>query len=558
MLSRRAAFILSLVIVGVCYLNSLPNDFVFDDAAIVGSNPAIRSISPIHFLKSSYWTQQQAEGIYRPFTIFSLSLDYALWHRWAGGFRLTNLTLHAINGFLVFLLCCSFSGEGIIPVAAMLIYIVHPAHTEAVTSIVGRSELFSACFFMGAWLLFRNGRTFWSAVLFFLALLSKENAIVLPAILLLETVGAVYDRAHSTSSDESAVIDRAYRLGAMLGVAISYVALRYSVLGSIGIPVSAQYMSGHLTYFERLVTSGRVFIQYLILIFFPVNLAGDYDFNAIPIARFSSLDAWLGLVLILAIVLGAVWYRRRNWALTFSILFAFVVFMPSSNWILPISVLMAERFLYLPLVGVSIALAIAFDALKDPRHRKLITVGGLASAIVLCNSHDYIRRNNFTFFANMVRIVPNSAKARLGYGYALFQAGRNDEAASQLEAGLRIIPDYPELLTTLAMTKIHANSCSQAWPLLNRAIQLDPEHPDTHRRMGDCYFKEGKLQEAEAMYRQALERMPYPDAMLYVMWGRSLEDTGQTKSAVAAFERAALIEPDNVFIKRKLESLKAQ
>jgi len=266
----------------------------------------------------------------------------------------------------------------------------------------------------------------------------------------------------------------------------------------------------------------------------------------------------LGLVLILAIVLGAVCYRGRNWALTFSILFAFVVFMPSSNWILPISVLMAERFLYLPLVGVSIALAIAFSALKDPTHRKLIAAGGLAGAIVLCNSHDYIRRNDFTFFANMVRVVPNSAKARLGYGYALLQVGRNDEAASQLEAGLRIIPDYPELLTTLAMTKVHANNCTQAWPLQNRAIQLDPEHPDTHRRMGDCYFKEGKLQEAEAMYRQALERMPYPDAMLYFMWGRSLEDTGQTKSAVVAFERAALIEPDNAFIKSKLDSLRSQ
>src|SRR6478752_3143149 len=119
MLSRRAAFILSLVIVGICYLNSLPNDFVFDDTAIVGSNPAIRSISPIQFLKSPYWTQQQYEGIYRPFTIFSLSLDYALWHRWAPGFRLTNLALHAINGFLVFLLCTSLVGEGMIPIAAM-------------------------------------------------------------------------------------------------------------------------------------------------------------------------------------------------------------------------------------------------------------------------------------------------------------------------------------------------------------------------------------------------------------------------------------------------------
>src|SRR5258708_29048291 len=170
MVSNRIAFIIALVIVGICYLNSLPNDFVFDDGSIVGSNPAIRTISPIQFLKSPYWSKQQYEGIYRPFTVFSLSVDYAIWKRWAPGFRLTNLGLHAINGFLLFLLCTSLAGAGIVPLAAMVIYLVHPVHTEAVTSIVGRSELFAAAFFMLAWLLFRRGKILWPAVLFSLAL----------------------------------------------------------------------------------------------------------------------------------------------------------------------------------------------------------------------------------------------------------------------------------------------------------------------------------------------------------------------------------------------------
>src|SRR5262245_421055 len=170
--SHRAAFIVSFVLVALCYLNSLPNDFVFDDAPIVASNPVIRTISPMQFLKSPYWTAQQYEGIYRPFTIFSLSVDYAIWKRWPAGFRLTNLALHAVNGFLLFLLCTSVVGEGIIPFAAMVIYLVHPVHTEAVTSIVGRSELFATFFLLSAWLLFRCGRTFWPSVLFALALLS--------------------------------------------------------------------------------------------------------------------------------------------------------------------------------------------------------------------------------------------------------------------------------------------------------------------------------------------------------------------------------------------------
>jgi len=175
--------------------------------------------------------------------------------------------------------------------------------------------------------------------------------------------------------------------------------------------------------------------------------------------------------------------------------------------------------------------------------------------VVLCNSHDYTRRNDFTFFKNMAAVEPNSAKARLGYGYALLQAGRRDEAAKQFEAGLKILPDYPELLTTLAMTRINDEGGGQAWPLLNRALEINPAHADTHRRMGDCYFREGKLREAESMYRQAIEGMPYPDSMLYFMWGRSLEDTGQKESAIAAYQHGELIDPGNSLIKAKLSSL---
>lgn len=548
MFSKRGAFIVSCLLVALCYVNSLPNDFVFDDAPIVSSNPAIRTISPIQFLRLPYWTQQQYAGIYRPFVIFSLSIDYAIWKHWAPGFRLTNLALHAINGFLVFLITESLLGAGIVPFAAMVVYVVHPVHTEAVTTIVGRSELFAACFLLAAWLLFRQGRIAWAGLLFLLALLSKENAIVLPAILVL-------DMWLFSPSEK-----RGWRrLAPIMFIAFAYLALRFYVLGGLGIPISAQYMQGHVRYFDRLLTSGRVFIKYLAIVFYPLNLAGDYDFNAIPIAKYTDWDAWAGLFLIGTAIAAAIYlYWRRTWIAAFGICFALIAFIPSSNWILPISVLMAERFLYLPLVGVALLAAVSFSHIQDQRLARLAGIGLVITAIVLCNSHDYIRRNDFAFFKNMVRVVPNSAKARLGYGFALIKAGRNDEAARELEAGLRIIPDYPELLTTLALAKTTPNSCVNAWPLLKRAIEIDPAHADTHRRMGDCYFKEGRIREAESMYRQAAETIPNPDAMLYFMWGQSLEIIGDNVKAIATYDRAALIEPENMVIQQRLNALKAK
>jgi tetratricopeptide (TPR) repeat protein len=299
-----------------------------------------------------------------------------------------------------------------------------------------------------------------------------------------------------------------------------------------------------------------VFTKYAAMILYPLNLAGDYDFNAIPIATFTSFDAWFGLLLVALIIAAAMYsYHRGNRAVTFGLSFALIAFLPSSNWIMPISVLMAERFLYLPMVGLSLTASMLFSEINDQRLRRLIGFGSLITAIVICNSHDYIRRDDFTFFRNMVRVVPDSAKARLGYGFALIKAGRNDEAARELEAGLRIIPDYPELLATLALAKTTPTSCLNAWPLLQKAIRIDPNNADTHRRMGDCYFNEGRIREAEAMYRQAAGSIPNPDAMLYFMWGRSLEMMGENARAVMTYDRAALIEPENMFIQKRRSAL---
>src|SRR5262245_2167166 len=74
----------AIVIVAVCYANSIPNNFILDDYQIVAINPAIRSIAPFQLLKDPYWGENSNAGIYRPLTLFTFSLEYPLWGRWAG------------------------------------------------------------------------------------------------------------------------------------------------------------------------------------------------------------------------------------------------------------------------------------------------------------------------------------------------------------------------------------------------------------------------------------------------------------------------------------------
>src|SRR5215510_5789510 len=177
---------LCLLLVAVCYANSIPNAFILDDVLIVGANERIRHVEPLHFLFQSYWGDLNHAGIYRPLTIFTFSLEYPIWGVWASGFRITNLLLHAINGWLVFLLARGLLGSPTAALASAVVYVAHPVQTEAVVSIVGRSELLAAALFFSAWLAFRSGRTWVTAIIYFLAALAKESAITFPAIAILE------------------------------------------------------------------------------------------------------------------------------------------------------------------------------------------------------------------------------------------------------------------------------------------------------------------------------------------------------------------------------------
>src|SRR5262245_5113582 len=128
-LSPWGALFICLLLVAVAYSNCITNAFILDDVLIIAANERPRSISPIQFLLQPYWSEREPAGAYRPATIFSYSIEYALWQGWPPGFRLTNLLLHALNGWLVFLVALGLLGSSPAAMATAAVYIVHPAQT---------------------------------------------------------------------------------------------------------------------------------------------------------------------------------------------------------------------------------------------------------------------------------------------------------------------------------------------------------------------------------------------------------------------------------------------
>jgi hypothetical protein len=539
------AFIVCLALVAVCYANSIPNAFILDDILIVAANEHIRHIDPVHFLFQSYWGDLNHAGIYRPLTIFSFSLEYPIWKVWAPGFRITNLLIHGVNGWLVFLLARGLLGSPAAALATAVVYVVHPVQTEAVVSIVGRSELLAAGLFFAAWLAFRKNRTGWSALAYFLALLAKESAITFPAVVLLEVA--------FTQGGVRKVIDSWRRFAVLAGTGIAYLGLRFYVLGGLGIPASGQYMGGSLTLAQRWLTSGRVFLEYFRLLLAPIRLASDYDFNSIPIARLGDWDAWLGLLIVAAAFGLAAYLAKRRPAVSIGILFFFVVLLPVSNWILPIALLMAERFLYTPIFGFALLAGITWAGIHESGLRRVVAGGFIAVAALLCISHNYVWQDTLTFHQNAVRVVPNNARARLGYGFALLRMDKAQDAKEQFEAGLRIMPNSAPLLAGLASTMVRIDrNCDRVRPLIGRALTEDPGQWQSLWVLGDCFMMEGKPDEAETSYRVAIQHTEFPDAKLLSSWAQLLEAKGNTPVAVAAYQRAALIDPTDEGIKMKL------
>jgi tetratricopeptide (TPR) repeat protein len=520
---------LSLIAVGVAYVNSLPNDFIRDDHFLIEVNPAIRSIKPLQYLTSPFWGDKSQLGIYRPFVLFTFAVEYPFWKTWPAGYRGINLLLHAINGVLVFLLARGLVSSPAAAYATAALYVLHPAHTEAVAGVAGRSELLGATFFFTAWLLFRSRRNVLSAVVFLLALFSKETPIMFPAVMALEMWIA--------EGSFKKILLEWKRFVAPVGVAATYLVLRAHALGTLAMPKSAQYLNGQWTVGQRVLTSGRVFLTYFKLLFVPVRISGDYDFNSIPVATWSAWDAWLGLFVVLATIVIALCIARKAPAVAFAIMFFYVALFPVSNWILPAGATMAERYLYVPSFGFALLAGMAWSRIQSAERRAITAAGVLMIAILLCISHNFMWRGNLSYYENVVNVYPNNVAGRLGYGVALLEAGHADEAVQQLEAGLRVAKN-PALLTALAGAKIGIeHSCKNARPLLDEALATSNEY-FARWTLAQCLERDGDVVNAESTYRRAIADAQFPDPKIFVDLGRLLDKTGRHSEALETYRLA--------------------
>jgi protein O-mannosyl-transferase len=512
-------------------------------------------------LTEGYWHGNTTSGLYRPLTTSSYLLNYAVFGNGTHpeGYHWVNLALHGINVSLVYLLGMLVLDAAAPALALAALWGVHPLLTESVTNVVGRADLLATfavlagllCYVKSASVPGRR-KLLWVAALPItqaVGLFSKENAAVLPGVMLL------YDL---TWRGRAAWRGRVPAYAALVPPFAVFFYLRSALPMHILARFADNPLSGADFWTARL-TAIKVIGKYLWLFIWPAGLSADYSYNAVPLFGWHPLEwndvkALIALALCLGAALLAVRTYRTRKPLFFFLLFFFVALVPTSNLAILIGSIMAERFVYLPSIGLAGCAIAAICALDRQVTRQRLWVAraawiALGFLCLACAARTYARNFDWlderSLWTSAVDVCPESAKARYNLGNALLPLpGRLPDAIAEFQAALRIEPGNAAAHFSLgsAVSQLPGR-LPDAIAEYQAALRIDPHYAAAHSNLGLALANSGRWPEAIAEYQTALRINP-DLAEAHDNLGLALANSGRWPEAIAEYEAALGINPD--------------
>ena len=553
----RAALLI-LLASGAAYANSVGNDFAYDDNTIISGNAIVTEGRVRDALASPYWPDMtDGVGLYRPITSASYAAEWTLWGGSPAGFHAVNVAAHAAVSLLVFLVLLALSA----PLPALvggLLFALHPVHTEAVANVVGRAELYSAMFVMGACLVFtradnsplvRVGRLLAIGALFVLGLGSKEMSVTLPALLVLLAM---------LGRDEGTPIRRVLSdipvfllTGTLL---VAFLVSRILVIGSVAGEAPAAYLAG-LSTGERILTSLSVWPHYFRLLVFPLDLVADYG----PAVLFPALswgpDVMLGLLMIAGGVFAAVRMWKKEPLISLGLCWFAVTILPVTNLLFPTGILLAERTLYLPSVGFALVVAgvVRWTGRERPGSlRSMLVVLGVVGAAFMGRT---VLRNpswmsTYVMLSTLTEDHPESFFATRARARGLNEVGEVEEASRHYDVAVELVPGDYGLQVEVARFYGSHGRWQEAERLLTRAIEMSPNRPVPWQILSEHKLMQGLGREGHRIALQGLARVgTHRD--LWTLVSESYVAKGDFEAAIRARWAAfAAGEPDAVAWRR--------
>ena len=508
--SKKYASIFLFLISFLIFIPSLKNDFVWDDIIYVKQEIEIlKNFSP----DLSFFIPEQREnkksgyfGIWRPILYSSWAFDAKVWGSSPFGFHLTNIIFHSFSTVLLFLLCHlilkQFNIKEALKISgfAALIFAVHPVHVETVSFISARSDLLCSIFILLSMIFFvLTYKRFYyiliSLPFFYLALLSKETAIVLPFLVL--SFALIKDYKNKTLSRISLAFIGIF----MLVLVLYYItrARRYSVIPEfvdthfIGSKIFSYDLINYLNY---IFISATYYVNKLIYPFDFNVFVGKLDYNISNV-----LVSYVLILLLFSFVIISL--KRKNYLIFYFLSWIVITLLPAIG----VSIVnlttspFSERFIYIPSIGYCIlASLLVFKLIDFQKNRKIkyvIISFVLAVFSIFTLKQQFVWRNSSTLWAAAVKRSPGYVSPHLNYGHALLENGKLDEALNQFLIALD--PDTQgrdiervNAANNMGNLYIRKQEFDLAEKYFKKAFDLDKKYEATYYyHMGLIYYIKG-------------------------------------------------------------------
>ena len=516
-------YIVLILLVVLTFAASLQNSFVWDDYGLITDNPQINlplkdffSVFTMPLWKFS-GSPESRRDYYRPAVSAFFILNYKIWGLNPAGFHLSNIILHLLAVIILYriglLLFEKEKDRELISLIAASIFAVHPVHNEPVGRAASGDVIFGFFVILSLYYFLKEKR-YLSFFAFFLALLSKEPAVMLPFALV---ILAIHKKGFKKGLIE--IIPYLILVGMYLILRVIYVdiAMGYSVPQAL---------------FTKVLTMFAATSDYVRLLVVPYPLRPFY-----PARWYMSVTEprVLMAIVVLTVVSFLVFKLKKDKVMLFLMLFPFVMLAPVIWRVNTFSVgfdlvYIAERFLYIPAMAFSLFISASVTRLLKGSSRRYLLIGWILITLTFAGitvSSNKMWESDFNLVKTVVEQSPNASFAHESLGNAYKEMGRMDDAMREWQRAIELSPYSTE-------------DAMKEW---QKAVELNPSNSQAYNSMGNVYFLRGYYESAVWMYQKAI-KADTGNAETYYNLAMALEKTGKVKEAAVYYREFIKIAPE--------------
>ncbi len=545
------------------YLQVRDHEFLsYDDPAYVIANPNLRVDLGWEGVRRAFSVPFPIWD-WVPLTSLSLQVDYHLYGLDPTGYLLTNVALHVVSTLVLYAALARMTGARGRSAFVAAVFALHPLHVESVAWVSERKDVLSGLFFMLALFAYasyarrpRPERLVLVTLCLLLGLLSKASLVTLPFVLLLldwwplgRLAGPASSAAARHGSLRRAVLEKApmFLLVAAVATITLVAGCEADSMSTLeGFPVGARFRNALESY-----------VLYAAKSFWPSGLAVFYPY------RVAASPVWpsvLAALLLAAVSIFVARHARARPYLAVGWLWYLGMFVPMIGLVQAGGQARADRFTYLPLIGLSIMVAWgAHDLLGGLRARRFAAPAAIAvlAALWVCTSHQVGHwRSTETLFEHALAVTSENYLAHEQLADSHLRAGNTAAADQHYRQALAIRPDWATARFGLADVRARQGDLPGAIANYESELRRHPDHPKVAGRYGFALLRVGRLAEAVQQLERAVAEDPGSAghrAALAVAYGQ----LGRTREAIDSNRQALRLDPGQLEVANNLAWLLA-